>query len=512
MSLGTSPNGHCECSRPLQASRAKPSGPWRPPKPQPVDPQRESTRGSRLRELDEMSDLSEQPHQSARETFEDRARGLLAHVVTFQQGSARATPGFSPNVFTHGPITAADVADVQLTLSWQDSNGKQTGIGVAESGGRCRGLIGTGYAELKALALSMAGTRPFKSTASLEFLRDQIFRWAIERARGEGSEGCVDHVLRALNLAAVEHRLLFPVFHLHVESPLVLGSVTLSTFPESIFQEFESRQPEGPSSVSHAEWCRSMRRDFQGSAVAETCVFGEPTKAREIASERVELAIGVLRFFAPSHVVAGVTSSIARWGSAPRGTDRVFATDASGRFVNTTAQVVGEPAPLVLSDSTRDMLLESGLAEVRNILAREPGARTDLEGMLLRAMVTFGRAALGLDLGDRMVWYCAGLESILVGDAASGSIVQQLSERLALFAYDTLEARLAARNDVKAGYSLRSRFVHHGQGIESDEVVMRFARHGVRLFCRIAQSADRFGSKARLLEHIDRMKFLGGSQ
>ena len=345
-----------------------------------------------------MSDLSERLHQNARETFEDRGRGLLDHVVRFQDSNAQGTPGFSPNVFTHETITAADVADLQLTLSWQDSNGKQTGIAVAEPGGRRRGLIGAGYAELQALALSMAGTRPFKSTASLEFLRDQIFRWAIERDRGRGSEGCVDHVLRALTSAAVEHRLLFPVSHLHVESPLVLGSVTVSTFPESIFQEFESRQPDGPSSASHAEWCRSMRRDFQGSAVAETCVFGEQTKAKEIATERVELVIGLLRFFAPSHVVAGVTSNIARWGSAPRGTDRVFTTDASGRFVNTTAQVVGEPAPLVLSDSTRDMLLESGLAEVRDILVREPGARTDLEGHALasHAYVRASRTWSGL--------------------------------------------------------------------------------------------------------------------
>ena len=182
----------------------------------------------------------------------------------------------------------------------------------------------------------------------------------------------MDHVLRALDAAAVEHRLLFPISDLHVESALTLGSVTLSAFPESIFEEFESKQAAGPSSANHAEWCRSMRRDFQGSAVAETCVFGEPIKAKDIATERVELAIGLLRFFAPSHVVPGVTSRVARWGSAPRRTDRVFTTDTAGRVLAFTTQIVGEPAPLVLSDSTRDMLLGSGLAEVRAIVSREP--------------------------------------------------------------------------------------------------------------------------------------------
>ena len=301
-----------------------------------------------------MSDLSDQLHPDARKTFEDRGRCLVDHVVAFQDSTTQDTPGFSPDVFTHGPITDAHIiGDVQLTLRWHDSTGKQTGIAVGEPGGRRRGLIGTGYAELQALALSMVRTRPFKSMAGLEFLRDHILEWAVERDRGQGSEGCVDHLLRALNSVAAEHRLLFPVSDLHVESPIVLGSVSVSIFPESILEDFESRKPDGSSSANHAEWCRSMRRDFQGSAVAETCVFAEPIRAKQIATERVELAVGLLRFFAPSHVVPGVTSRIARWGSAPRLTDRVFTTDTSGRFLGFTAQIVGQPAPLILSDSTR---------------------------------------------------------------------------------------------------------------------------------------------------------------
>ena len=70
----------------------------------------------------------------------------------------------------------------------------------------------------------MARVRPFKSTASLEFLRTQLFEWALERHRDQGSAGCVDYVLRSLESAVSEHRLLFPVSALHVQSPLTLGS------------------------------------------------------------------------------------------------------------------------------------------------------------------------------------------------------------------------------------------------------------------------------------------------
>ena len=64
-----------------------------------------------------------------------------------------------------------------------------------------------------------------------------------------------------------------------------------------------------------------------------------------------------------------------------------------------------------------------------------------------------------------MIWYCAGLESILLRDS-SEPILQNLSERLAMFAYDTVQERAVALKDIKEAYALRSRFVHHGAKID----------------------------------------------
>ena len=102
---------------------------------------------------------------------------------------------------------------------------------------------------------------------------------------------------------------------------------------------------------------------------------------------------------------------------------------------------------MVVDDATRDILLGIGLSEVRDIVAREADSRNDLEQALLKGMVTFGRAALASDFSERIVWYCAGLESILL--RGSDQIVSSLSERLALFGYDTVGERLAAVKDVK---------------------------------------------------------------
>ena len=126
-------------------------------------------------------------------------------------------------------------------------------------------------------------------------------------------------------------------------------------------------------------------------------------------------------------------------------------------------------------------------------------------------MVTFGRAALTPDLREKMIWYCAALESMLIRDS-SEPILQNLSERLAMFAYDTVQERTDALKDVKAAYSLRSRFVHHGAEIDEGEVVNRFAHHGIEVFRRIIKSIHRFSRRVEFVAHIDRMKLSGGSQ
>jgi hypothetical protein len=138
-------------------------------------------------------------HEDARRRFDDLGRDLLGRVTTFREAPRQLSPGFSPDVFTSPPITDQDIVG-DVHLGWQNRHGKPTGVAVAEVGGERTGLIGDGYVKLESLARAMAKVRPFASTASVEFLRTQIFEWVKEHHRGRGSVGCVDFVLDALLL------------------------------------------------------------------------------------------------------------------------------------------------------------------------------------------------------------------------------------------------------------------------------------------------------------------------
>ena len=320
-------------------------------------------------------------HNDARERFDEQAVDLLKCVITFREQPRGPRSGFEPDIFKASTLTDQDIVG-DVYIGWQNRSGEPIGIAVAQVGGTRRGFIGEGFRKLEILARAMAKVAPFTSTASIEFLQTQIFEWVKVTTGAQPAVGCVDFVLGALAAAAAEHKVLVPVSDLHVESPLAFGPVTITTFPDTFFQQFEARRlPEGESPEEHQAWCKSMRSDFQGLAVAEVCVFGEPIRARQLAIEQIELVVGILRFFAPAHLDAKVVSRIARWGYAPQRTETVFVADSTGRCSTITTALIDRPGKATIDDEMKDFLLGAGLSEVREIVAREK--RTDLEQELL---------------------------------------------------------------------------------------------------------------------------------
>ncbi|HWB16336.1 MAG TPA: hypothetical protein VG538_08005 [Vicinamibacterales bacterium] len=455
---------------------------------------------SRLPQLDGL-------HDDAKRRFDEQGIELLRHVMVFREPERQPSADFKPNIFHARAVTDQDIVG-DVHLGWQNRDGDPIGLAVAEVGGTRKGFVGEGFKKLEILARSMGKARPFASIASIEFLQAQIFEWAKTNSHAQPAIGCSDFILKSLAQAATERRIIIPISDLYVESPLAFGSVTITTFPDTLFQQFEARRlPEGESADDHVAWCKSLRSDFQGLAVAEARVFGEPIRARELAIEQIELVVGILRFFAPAHLDVKVVSRIARWGYAPQRTSMTFVADSDGRCSTITTALIDQPGRAVLDDKLKGFLLGAGLSEVREIVSRE--TRTQLEQSLLAGMVTFGQAALTPDLRARIVWYCAGLESILLKNS-SEPILHNLGDRLAMFGYDSVDERATALADVRAAYSLRSDFVHHGLDVEDREIINRFAHHGLKFFLRLAKNVNRFSTREQFIEYIDRMKLSGG--
>jgi hypothetical protein len=443
-------------------------------------------------------------HEDARRRFDELADELRAAVTTFREPPKSDPPGFSPPVHMGPSLTEENLVG-EPVIHYRDAVGARVGVARAEVGGTRKGLIGAGYEKFLRLVSAVARTRPFSTAASTSFLEDRIFEWATGPAQ-QSEAAFTDYVFEELQKAAGDHRILIPITDLFVALPLEFGRVTITEFPEQILRDLENRQVAEHSREQHAAFCHKLRVDFQGAAVGEVTVAAEPLRAMQLAIDEIELVVGIIRFFAPANVDQTVVSRIARWGYAPQRVNALFTVDESGRFRAYSSSLIDRPGRAIIDHETWNVLEDAGFADVRAVLLRKQ--RTELENAVLAGMNTFGRAALTGDLRERLVWYCAGLESVLLKNP-SEPVLLNLSERLAMLAYTSADERAAAVTHVREAYSLRSGFVHHGLDVLDREVVERFARHGIRLFLRLVRTVNRFGSKTELLDHLDRMKLLG---
>jgi hypothetical protein len=88
---------------------------------------------------------------------------------------------------------------------------------------------------------------------------------------------------------------------------------------------------------------------------------------------------------------------------------------------------------------------------------------------------------------------------------SSEPILYTLSERVALLAYDAVDDRAEAVDDVRAIDASRSKFVHHGSDVEDNESFKRFVLHGIKMFLKLIRLVDVFETKDQLLDHTVRM-------
>jgi hypothetical protein len=446
-------------------------------------------------------------HPDAVVRFNELGARLVSAITEVPAEPQRRSDTFTPDRYHSFRLTEEDLIE-DPQVGWLDDRGDMNGIAVAKIGGMRVGLVGDAYIQLQQLARAMAKARPFSEYASVEFLEQQLFAWATACRNDGAAPQCTEFILAALQARLSEHRIAVPISDLFVQSPVSFGRVALRTFPQAIFQRFEAVHYTNESEADrHRQFCERLRTDLQGTAIGETVVLAEPIRARQIALEQIELVVAVLRFFAPAHMDVGLATRLARWGHVPPRTETVLLLGEGDRCVELTMRALEKPGAAVLDDEMLQVLMNAGLREVRDVLEREE--RTELEAALLNGMATFGRAALTTDLRERLVWYCAGLESVLLKDS-NEPIVQNLSERLALLAYDAADQRLAAVEDVRRAYSLRSNFMHHAVDVSDRATVGRLARHGVQLFLRIIKRRGTLTTKKDLAERVDRMKLSGG--
>jgi hypothetical protein len=456
--------------------------------------------------------VERQLHPDAAENFNQRTEALFAQLEPEDQEEVSKPPThtFRPGAHVAASFSEGDYSAFNITGK-RNALRKTTARYFEHEG--CRyGFEEEKYQELARLSESIQRTPAFREVVSTEWVEDTIIEWMKAKHAGDEVSALADYLAERCEQDVAEHELWFPISHLSVETDLRFANVIFKTISEDMLDRIEE-DLQGGAGDRGEEYAAQMqyyvhrqRSELQGLAAATIQVNAEPKRAFQVALRESERAVAALSVYqVAATTMPEVTSYCAVLGKENVEGIKHLEVE-NGRVVRTTDQGLGKPVlHWHLSEEDVSRYRRSlGFDNVSELLTLD--ARTGFQEALLDALLLYSRSTREKDLTGRLVYMLVAMESFLLKND-NEPIQQAIGERMAFVVGDTANERQDIAANLRKGYSLRSKFVHHGQTIEEVETIRQFMLNAWRLFTQLAKISKRFTTKEELIEALEARKW-----
>ena len=445
-------------------------------------------------------------HPDASMNFNEKVEGLLFRLAPMRpERSSEPKSSFSPDTFVSGHVTQEDIIG---EIRFATING--AGAEVAKSfwyDNKEIGLEGEAHKELIHISQEMQRTKILRDIVSINFLTEHIFEWIKEKYRGATDLPMVEYVLTKCEQAIEEYEIWIPVAMLYVQSEIQIGKITFKTITKEMLDRLSERTlKQNPKDKDGDEqYLRKKRKELQGLAASTIKVYGEYTRAYEIALEETEKSVAALRVFSPANLIPEVNSYC-----APLGTENIpkekYLLIEDGEIVGNSRSMDLKPIERwIIDDRLLEVYRQDGLQALSDILAQDK--RSEFEEKVIDSLIWYSKSCLESNLSDKLIYILVGLESILLRNT-NEPIGKNIRERMALLIRDSVDERKSVIKNVQKTYRLRSSFLHHGNAvkIENAECLKEFMLNSFLFFITLIKNAARFSTQEEFVHAIEKRK------
>jgi hypothetical protein len=442
-------------------------------------------------------------HPEALRAFNESSEALMAEVRPMQRNRLEAGV-FRPDVFSSGHLSEADIIG-EIEVGVVDGTGNEVGK-LFRQGEQQFGLVGDGFQNLKALVAKIQGTPAFRDSISYGCVLNVAFDWVAKKYRRETTISLCEHVIAECAKQLREMDIWIPVYRLHAEEDLKVGSCLFKTITAAMLDEWEQHfrstvKENGPQIV---EMFRAERKRMQGTLAATFRVYAEPERGYELAQERAEYAIGLLNFFHPAHGTFRTRSYATLLGQENIQTTTALVLE-NGQIRQRQRGLLDRGAsPWFLDKSQIQFLRQGGLDKVGALWDKKE--KSEYDTCLLNALQLYSKSSLSTLVTDRLVYILAALESMLLRNT-SEPVQKNIAERMAFIVKKTVDERKRIVRIVEEIYKIRSSFLHHGQRIKESEVIEEFMVCAWTSFVVLILDSEKFPTRDSMFDAIDNMKF-----
>jgi hypothetical protein len=453
-------------------------------------------------------------HEKAISNFNNRGSQLVTNIKEFtQQAPVSKENTFRPEIHTK-VVSPISIGKGPIPFTTQGGSDRSQGLLFGHEG-REFGLAGSDYEEFNRLVDSIYRQKEIQESISMRFLQTAVFEWIKRSYTGAEQLPLMNCVLQECENSLQQNEFWFPVAQTHIEGELIIGDVIIQTITKTMFDNWDAeikQQPEGKARLSNEDLeeinrlLNRKRHEMQGFAAATITVYAESGKAFEIAYDKARQAVNILRVFSPAMLHPLLISHCALLGS-----ENVQAY----KYIKPTKNGVSFSEGF-LSNEWHDwkidnkyiaIMKQNGLEVVSDLLKQKQ--KSNFAEAVLDALVLYSKSCLMHELADRLVYMLVPLESLLLRDQ-NEPIMQNISERMALFLGSDITMREEIIRTVKEVYAIRSKFIHHGESVKEEEILRKFMIYTASFFWSLTHSISQFSEKGDFIKAIERMKLSGG--
>ncbi len=444
-------------------------------------------------------------HPDAAKRFNDLGKELLHAVSLHSPPPGHKTPFPEPFITAH--LTDKDIIG-QVELGAVNGFGDELAK-FFEHGGETLGLVDESFQKFLRTAEAIHRTSSFRQVVSLGLVKAKLFSWIQSTYCGQVQQPLSEYLLDDCATDIAEYQVWIPISYLQIQSRFPLGEVQFYPITRELIDSWASIQgPVDPTTEAPTKkrW-DSLRKRLQGYTAAVSTILAEPERASEIAVERAEASLAMLRLYHPATLHPRIVCYSDLLGREHVGsTLTLLLRDRSP--ISITEEALSNTSPVwQLPSAQLTELSRAGLARLHEML--RSNALSQYDAKLMESLRHYSRVSLSKDLSDKMVYLMTALESFMLQNKTEG-IQQNLAERMAMIVGRTVPERSAIITNVKTAYGLRSALFHHAERIDDLQTIGQFMLNVWILFVELITNERGFSTQSDFLASVDKMK-LGGS-
>jgi hypothetical protein len=405
-------------------------------------------------------------------------------------------------------ITEADLVE-EIKFHFLDNMlGDHVGIVVFKEN-TAFALQGDPFVNLLKIADIVYGIEAFRNIVGQRFIFNTIIDWAVLRFRNEILEALPKYIEDMVSNAGQYRQVWIPVPFALSEVDFVLGKTSFRTITSALITEWIDIMP-GPVPKAHEDDRKLMFEDlrdkYQGHLAGTFTFTCEISRALELSYQYLADSLSVLRLFSPANTIPELANGLYEYGwKMYESKQNIIFSPPPKPELHVTFEILGNLGHWTIEDRLVNALASDKYKGFHELLINDK--KTQFQEKLLDSIRIYSRHMLRNSMFDKLLYIFTAIESLLLKND-SEPIQTNLSDRIAFMLSSTIEGRRSIVKLVKEVYSIRSRYVHHGNiTVEADQSVREFLRLVWGVFVSLVGNKDNFTTKDECIKAIEDIKY-----